>query len=136
MRPQNILKKGRGVVAGTLLLASLIFGLFFNTALRAEDQEAEGPCPKPYVKTISPRAAKPLATVKIRGNRFGAEPGAVLFAPGIKGTIVSWSYKRIQVQVPADAQTGPVIVSSSCESTSNEVHITLESSYEPESEQQ
>jgi len=95
------------------------------------EEEASDPCPKPYVKTISPKTAAPLDEVKIRGNRFGHEPGSVTFFPGVDAGIISWSYKRIYVKVPEEAQSGDVLVTSSCGDTSNTVHVNVEKEIDP-----
>lgn len=113
-----------GPLPGFLLL---FLWLFCLPALAQEerDENPPEPCPKPYVKTISPLAAKPLTEVKIRGSRLGDEPGAVTFTPDVGGKIISWSNKRIFVEVPEEAQTGPVAVTSSCGSVSNSHYFTV-----------
>lgn len=88
-------------------------------------EETEGPCPKPYIKTIFPRAAKPGAQVKIRGWRFGAEKGEVVFSPEAKAEIVEWTFQRIWVIVPETATSGPVTVRIPCGAESNKEYFTV-----------
>ena len=96
------------------------------------DEEPPKPCPKPYIKTISPQGSVPLTEVKIRGSRLGNQPGAVTFTPGENAKIVSWTNKRIFVEIPEKAQTGPVTVTSQCGSVSNTQHFTVEKKVEEE----
>jgi hypothetical protein len=82
-------------------------------------EEEGGPCPKPYIKTISPGAAQPGDQVKIRGRRFGTEEGTVIFTPEVKAEIVNWTMHIIWVIVPETATSGPVVVKVPCGSESN-----------------
>jgi hypothetical protein len=88
-------------------------------------EEAGGPCLKPYIKTIFPWAAKPGELVKIRGRRFGAERGEVVFTPEAKAKIANWTFHRIWVIVPESASSGPVVVRVPCGSESNKQHFTV-----------
>jgi hypothetical protein len=88
-------------------------------------QEEGGPCPKPYIKTISPGAAQAGDEVKIRGRRFGTEEGVVVFTPEVKAKIVNWTMHRIWVIVPESATSGPVVVRIPCGSESNTQYFTL-----------
>ncbi|MBW1675440.1 MAG: hypothetical protein JRJ79_02280 [Deltaproteobacteria bacterium] len=101
-----------------LLLMSLIFVLFITHDINAE--EPQRPCLDPKINTIVPNAAKPGEQIRIRGVRFGREPGEVGFSPGIKGQIKRWGNKVIYVIVPESATSGPVTVSIPCGSVSNE----------------
>jgi len=89
------------------------------------EEEDEGPCPKPYIKTIFPGAAQPRDQVKIRGRRFGTEEGAVVFTPEVKAEIVNWTTHRIWVIVPEAATTGPVVIRLPCGSESNTQYFTV-----------
>jgi len=88
-------------------------------------QTEDVPCPKPYVKTLSPQAAKPGEEIKIRGSRFGKEQGMVTFTPGVKASIREWTFKRVFVIVPEGARTGPVFLTARCGEESNEVHCVI-----------
>ena len=120
-------KKSLYTVLGIVLLCAFLLPAFAQEEL---EEEAGQPCPKPYIKTISPRTTQPLTEVRIRGSRFGHELGTVTFSPGVTGKIVSWSNKRISVEVPGDAQTGPVTVISSCGAVSNDQYFTVEGNTE------
>jgi len=88
-------------------------------------EEAEGPCPNPYVKTISPATGKPGEQLKIRGRRFGTEQGEVIFTPEAKAEIVNWTMHRIWVLVPESAASGPVVVRLPCGAESNKQYFTV-----------
>ena len=126
----QIIKKWSGLAA----LVVLVLCIFcIPTVAQDElDEEQPEPCPKPYIKIISPRAAQPLTEVKIRGSRFGSELGSVTFTPGVAGKVVSWTNRRIFVEVPEDAQTGPVTVAASCGSVSNDQYFTVDIKEEEE----
>jgi hypothetical protein len=93
-------------------------------------QEEEKPCPKPYIKTLSPKAAKVGDEIKIRGSRFGKEQGGVTFAPGVRAPIQEWTFKKIFVIVPEGAITGPVFVKTHCGEMSNEDYFTIKTAEE------
>jgi hypothetical protein len=98
---------------GTLAL----FSLFpVNTATT---QESIGPCPKPYIRVISPKAGLPGDRVEIRGRRFGIEQGEVSFSPNVKANVLEWTNSSIWVIVPQSANTGSITVSIPCGSVSN-----------------
>lgn len=124
----RLLQRNNLAVSITFVGALFFFSLSGIVTLYA--QEEEKPCPKPYVKTISPKAAKPGDEVKIRGSRFGKQGGFVTFAPGVRASIKEWKFKRIYVVVPGGAKTGPVIVTSHCGETSNEDHFTIKTTEE------
>ncbi len=67
----------------------------------------------PAIGTVSPSLGKEGAVVTIRGARFGssAERGGVSFN-GVWASAESWSEEEIRVRVPADAGTGPVVVTA------------------------
>ena len=88
-------------------------------------QEEDKPCPKPYIKILFPKAAKPGDEIKIRGSRFGKERGIVTFTPGVRAPIREWSFKRIFVIVPEGAKTGPVFVTAHCGEMSNKDYFTI-----------
>ena len=112
------------ILMGVLLFFSL--SGFENISAQEEDK----PCPKPYIKTLSPKAAKPGAEIKIRGSRFGKERGSVTFAPGVKAPIREWTFKRIFVIVPEGAKTGPVFVTAPCGEVSNKDYFTIKTEEE------
>jgi hypothetical protein len=104
----------------------------FLLPYHAGQAEEEGKrCPKPYIKTIMPWAAKSGYLVKIQGERFGLERGEVIFteevslplqriiSPGVKAEIRNWTLHRIWVIVPQSATSGPVFVRVHCGSESN-----------------
>jgi hypothetical protein len=98
------------------------FLLLYHTGTAEEE---EGPCPKPYIKTIFPRTATPGEQVKIRGRRFGTKTGEVIFSTEAKGEIVNWTIHQILVIVPEAATSGPVAVRVPCGSESNKQYITI-----------
>jgi hypothetical protein len=116
------------MVPTTLLGVLLFFSLSGFVTLYA--QEEEKPCPKPYIKTLSPKAAKPGDEIKIRGSRFGKKRGIVTFAPGVRAPIKEWRFKRVFVIVPEGAKTGPVLLTSHCGEMSNEDHFTIKAEEE------
>src|SRR6266849_2301296 len=74
----------------------------------------------PTVKEVSPKAAAPGATVQIIGHNFGPSMGmkdtlmpfgvsAVQFN-GVPAEVVQWRDTRIEVKVPSNATTGPLVV--------------------------
>ena len=77
-------------------------------------------CPKHYIKLVKPQAALVGDSITIRGNRFGEEPGEVIFNEDIYAEIISWRNNRIKVEVPEDAVTGKVKVIKACPSVSVE----------------
>jgi hypothetical protein len=82
-------------------------------------QEKRGPCPKPYIKVVSPKAGLPGDRVEIRGHRFGTEKGSVTFSPDVKAEVVKWTNTQIWVVVPQTATSGRVTVSIPCGAVSN-----------------
>jgi hypothetical protein len=101
----------------TALATLALFSLFpMNTGTT---QEAIGPCPKPYIKVVSPRAGLPGDRIVIRGHRFGTEPGEVFFTPRVEGEVVGWTNSKIRVIVPQSAISGNVTVSAPCGTVSN-----------------
>ena len=104
---------------GTLAL----FSLFpVNTATT---QEAIGPCPKPYIRVISPKAGLPGDRVEIRGRRFGTEKGNVFFRPNVKAEVLEWTNTKIWVIVPRSATSGRIGVSVWCGSVSNTYYFKV-----------
>jgi hypothetical protein len=104
-----------------LIMGLVLFSISGVKVVYADEKEK--PCPKPYINSLLPKAAKPGEKIKIRGNRFGEKQGSVTFAPGIKSSIIKWMNKRIWVIVPQGARTGPIFVTSYCGKTSNKVHF-------------
>jgi hypothetical protein len=108
-----------------ILMGGLVLSLFFPvTGFSAMDEESQ-PCPKPYIFTTTPRAAKAGESVIISGNRFGPTKGTVTFAPGIQAQISEWSYKKIVVTVPEHSRSGPIIVSVPCGEKSKDKYFTV-----------
>ncbi len=94
-----------------------LFSLFLvDTGTAQEEKE---PCPKSYIKTIYLRTGKPGEKVKIRGRRFGTEPGEVFFNPNVKANVLEWTNTRIWVIVPRSATSGRVTISIPCGAVSN-----------------
>lgn len=122
MKKQN-LRKQNLIFPKLLVLGVILFFLFSVKIIYS--QVKEEPCPKPYIFSISPKAAKIGEKVKIRGNRFGKDKGSVTFSPKIQAPIKSWTYQRIIVKVPEEAETGPVFLTSSCGESSNEKYFII-----------
>jgi hypothetical protein len=112
-----------------LAICIIPFLLPYHCAGQAEEEGKR--CPKPYIKTITPWAAKPGYLVKIQGEKFGLERGEVIFteevslplqriiSPGVKAEIRNWTLHRIWVIVPQSATSGPVFERARCGSESN-----------------
>jgi len=103
----------------TLTLFSL---LSVNTGTA---QEGKGPCPKPYIRVISPKAGLPGDRIEIRGRRFGTEKGTVFFSPNVRAEVLGWTNTRIRLIVPQSATSGSVTVSVPCASVSNTKHFRI-----------
>ena len=103
-----------------ICMISLVLPYHIGTA-----EEEEGPCPKPYIKAIFPRAGTPGEQVKIRGKRFGTEPGEVIFSNEVKAEILSWTMRIIWVIIPASSTSGPVVIRVQCGSESNKHYVTI-----------
>jgi hypothetical protein len=96
-----------------------------------------GVCLKPFIKSIFPWSAPPGALVTIRGERFGAQRGEVVFAAGVsspvdlliaptvKAEIVQWTFHWILVKVPESAATGTLFVRVHCGAESNKLNFTV-----------
>jgi hypothetical protein len=104
---------------GTMALFSL---LPVNTATAQEEKE---PCPKPYIRVISPKAGLPGDRVEIRGRRFGTAKGNVFFSPDVKAEVLEWTNTRIWVIVPRSAASGRMSVSIPCGAVSNTSYFKL-----------
>ena len=112
-------------VALVILIAGLLLSpLFRLTGFSATNEESQ-PCPKPYIFTTTPRAAKAGEEVIISGNRFGPKQGTVTFAPGIQAQILEWSWKKILVTVPAHSRSGSMIIAVPCGEVSNNKYFTI-----------
>lgn len=113
-------KKGRfstSVLTTSVLVTLALFSLFpVNTGTT---QGEKGPCPKPYIKLVSPKTGLPGDWVEIRGHRFGTEKGSVTFSPDVKAEVVKWTNTQIWVVVPQTATSGRVTVSIPCGAVSN-----------------
>src|SRR5712691_11778230 len=74
----------------------------------------------PTVKEVSPKAAAPGATVQIIGHNFGPSMGmkdtlmpfgvSEVQFNGVPAEVVQWRDTRIEVKVPSNATTGPLVV--------------------------
>ncbi|HQO77342.1 MAG TPA: IPT/TIG domain-containing protein [Thermodesulfobacteriota bacterium] len=118
----------------SILTVALLILLSSSTCLTpvSGQENQSSPCPKPYIKTITPSAVSPEEQIKHGGSRFGSIPGSVILAGESNAVIISWSQKRIYATVPAGARSGPVTVYSGCGSASNKSHLTVK----PASEEQ
>lgn len=114
------MKKG-GFSTPVLTIAALgTLALFFLVPVnKGISQDERGPCPKPYIKVVSPKAGLHGDRVEIRGHRFGTEKGNVFFSPNVKAEVLEWTNTRISVIVPRSATSGRIGVSVPCGSVSN-----------------
>jgi len=88
--------------------------------------ETEGvTCFKPFIRSILPVAGKAGDLVTIRGVRFGAARGEVIFTSEVQAEIVRWTRDLIRVRVPQSASTGPVFVRVRCGSESDKRDFTV-----------
>lgn len=121
--------KNRIFYRNSLMVPIILMGvlLFFSLSgfENISAQEDDKPCPKPYIKTLYPKAAKVGDEIKIRGSRFGKEQGSVTFSPGVRAPVQEWTFKKIFVIVPEGAKTGPVFVKAHCGEMSNEDYFTI-----------
>ena len=110
-----------------LTIAALgTLALFFLVPVnKGISQDERGPCPKPYIKVVSPKAGLPGDRVEIRGHRFGTEKGNVFFSPNVKAEVLEWTNTRIWVVVPQSATTGSIAVSVPCGSVSNSSYFRI-----------
>jgi hypothetical protein len=108
-----------GAIAGIL---TFLVSLYFISLSLAQDKPESSPCPKPYIKLIKPKLAKPGEQIIIRGHRFGKEEQGdeVIFHPDFNGKIISWRNSRITVVVPPGAKTGSVVVKTKCATSNGE----------------
>jgi hypothetical protein len=70
---------------------------------------------RPFISGMTPRSATPEdlpSSATITGVNFGAVAGLVTFYSGKAAGITSWSDTRIVCDIPADADTGPVVVTA------------------------
>jgi hypothetical protein len=110
----------RGFLLGLLVFLT---SLCYNDHVVGQEKEDDSPCPKPYIKLIKPKLAQPGQEIIIRGHRFGedAESGDVIFPPGLSAArIIYWRNNRIRVEVPPGAQTGEVVVKTTCATSRGE----------------
>ena len=119
--------KSRTFPGSFFFIAVLVTLAFFSVVLintgTAPGQQA--PCPKPYIRVISPKAGLPGDRVEIRGRRFGTEKGNVFFSPNVKAEVLEWTNTRIWVIVPRSATSGRIIVSVPCGSVSNTYYFNV-----------
>ena len=109
-------------VSMIIALATLVlFSLFPVNTVTTQ----EGPCPKPYIRVISPKAGLPGDRVEIRGRRFGTEKGNVFFRPNVKAEVLEWTNTKIWVIVPQSATSGRIGVSVPCGSVSNTYYFNV-----------
>ncbi|MDA8239733.1 MAG: S8 family serine peptidase [Nitrospiraceae bacterium] len=78
----------------------------------------------PYIYAISPERGPAGAEVTIRGSRFKAAAGTVVFSNNLNAPIVSWSNEKVVAEVPDGAVAGHVYVVTS-EGKSNEVDFEV-----------
>jgi hypothetical protein len=111
------------VVTIAVLVSLALFSLFpVNTGTA---QEGTDPCPKPYIRVISPKAGLPGDRIAIRGRRFGTEKGTVLFSSNVRAEVLEWTNTRIRVIVPQSAISGSFSISVPCDSMSNTKHFRV-----------
>ena len=116
------------MVLGSFLIAAALVTLAFLSLLpvnTATAQAQKGPCPKPYIRVIRPKAGLPGDRVEIRGRRFGTEKGNVFFSPNVKAEVLEWTNTKIWVIVPRSATSGHIGVSVPCGSASNTYYFKL-----------
>jgi len=85
-----------------------------DTPAESLNDDEKSPCPSPYIKLVSPRAAAVGATVSLQGWRFGKDTGQVVFSNGVSANIISWRSQNIDVEVPGGATSGNITVTSAC----------------------
>jgi len=105
-------------------LASLTLVPLFLVDL-GKAQEKKRPCPKPYIRVVSPKASTSGNKIVIRGRRFKTEQGKVSFSPNVEAEVVKWMNTRILVIVPQVATSGSITVSIPCGRVSNEVYLKV-----------
>ena len=83
--------------------------------------------PGPAIGTVSPMLGPEGTMVTIRGEGFGptAEMGGVSFN-GVWASATSWSDTEVRVAVPADAGTGPVVVTANGQASNGAGFIVVE----------
>jgi RHS repeat-associated protein len=67
------------------------------------------PSPAPTIGSLSPNSGPVASSVVISGSNFGSSQGTVAFN-GLNAAISNWSSTSITAVVPANATTGPVVV--------------------------
>ncbi len=119
------------------LIFFLLLACFLLPSHVGQAEEGKGRCPKPLIRTVFPRIAKPGDIVYIRGARFGMPGGEVFFAGGVytpldlidaptaKAEIRRWTFHNITVIVPKSAVTGPLFIRVHCGEESNKVDFTV-----------
>jgi len=120
-----------------IFLSAICIACFLLPCLSGQAEEEAGGCPKPFIKSVFPLAARPGDMVKIQGVRFGMPRGEVIFTEGIssplglvfaphaKAEIVNWTFHRIWVIVPKSAATGLVFVKVHCGAESNKLNFRV-----------
>lgn len=101
----------RRIGFGILVLSLLVVGAHWT---RCDADDGDKTCKRPKIKKLKPKKGSPSDVITIKGNRFGTTEGTVEFHDGVAATVVSWSNKQIEVEVPAGAETGKVYVTSLC----------------------
>jgi len=113
---------------GSFFLIAVLVTLAFFSVYPINRGKAQGenvPCPKPYIRVISPKAGLPGDRVEIRGRRFGTEQGEVSFSPNVKANVLEWTNTKIWVIVPRSATSGRIGVSVPCGSVSNTYYFNV-----------
>ena len=75
------------------------------------------------ISKLEPDSGPTGTEIKIKGLNFGENAGTVTFN-GVSASPIAWNDKKIRVNVPATATTGPVVVTAGGE-TSNGVTFTV-----------
>ena len=83
-----------------------------NCQLTLEDDNDTGSATSPTISGLNPASGAEGTSVEIAGLNFGASRGTstVSFNQTAVGTYTSWSASSIEVEVPAGATTGAVVV--------------------------
>ena len=129
--------KGLSMKARHLIFLFVLVACFLLPSHAGQAEEGGGQCPKPLLRGVFPRAAKPGDIVDIRGVRFGMPRGEVFFAAGVytpldliaapkaKAEIRRWTLHHISVIVPKSAVTGAVFIKVHCGAESNKLNFTV-----------
>ncbi|QEE28001.1 hypothetical protein FTW19_08330 [Terriglobus albidus] len=72
----------------------------------------------PYISNVSPSSGAAATSVTITGGQFGSTQGSsTVTFNGVAGTPSNWTDSSITVPVPANASTGPIVITVAGQST-------------------